>query len=575
MSEVGSQHTINRESINPVFLASEIYGKRYALVDRYGPFTYSHLKYYSTRLKHDILTIKNDSSQKTANLNGQKVAFLCENDISYLVSLFGIWRAGGVAVPLSKSHPQSELQYFIEDSQSSLVLSSDNYQNVLQPIAEKLNIPNKIVKENDFVGENFDVATIEAFQSTPDDLAYEDKVKKNEYKDEPAMIVYTSGTTGKPKGVLMTHGNLYSMMADMIEAWKWTPDDVILHVLPLHHVHGIVNALLTPLLCGATCIILPSFEPSKVWECLINGYKTQNGGKFDINLFMAVPTIYAKLIKYYECNLGRDDWYEAKDVKKACSDRIRLMVSGSAALPQPILEKWQDITGHTLLERYGMTETGMVLTNPLEGERIPGCVGNPFPGVRVCISKPNEHTDNKKDIIVEGDVHKTTVMKGMEEEQGELMVKSPSVFKEYWNRPEATREAFTADGWFKTGDTAIFSNGVYKIVGRTSVDIIKSGGYKISALDIERHLLAHPDIADCAVVGLPDETWGERVASVIVFTEGKQMTLEELRTWAKNVMPPYQMPSIMKSLDVMPRNAMGKVNKKEIIKTVFAEFLDR
>lgn len=262
LSEVGSQHTINRESINPVFLASEIYGKRYALVDRYGPFTYSHLKYYSTRLKHDILTIKNDSSQKTANLNGQKVAFLCENDISYLVSLFGIWRAGGVAVPLSKSHPQSELQYFIEDSQSSLVLSSDNYQNVLQPIAEKLNIPNKIVKENDFVGENFDVATIEAFQSTPDDLAYEDKVKKNEYKDEPAMIVYTSGTTGKPKGVLMTHGNLYSMMADMIEAWKWTPDDVILHVLPLHHVHGIVNALLTPLLCGATCIILPSFEPS-------------------------------------------------------------------------------------------------------------------------------------------------------------------------------------------------------------------------------------------------------------------------------------------------------------------------
>lgn len=247
------------------------------------------------------------------------------------------------------------------------------------------------------------------------------------------------------------------------------------------------------------------------------------------------------------------------------------MACGSASLPLPVLERWKQITGHTLLERYGMTEIGMALTNPLHGDRKPGFVGKPFPGVQVCIAKKNAYSPTGYDILSSGNEYGTKVAKGSENESGDLLVKGPNVFKEYWNKPEATREAFTSDGWFKTGDTAEYRDGAYRILGRTSLDIIKSGGYKISALDVERQLLAHPSIRDCAVVGLPDITWGEKVACAVALHDTTvQLSLQELREWGKNRMDAAMMPVLLRVVQEIPRNAMGKVNKKDIVAELFA-----
>jgi malonyl-CoA/methylmalonyl-CoA synthetase len=256
------------------------------------------------------------------------------------------------------------------------------------------------------------------------------------------------------------------------------------------------------------------------------------------------------------------------------------MVSGSAALPTQVLNQWKKISGHVLLERYGMTEIGMALTNPYDQDhRKPGHVGNPFPTVNVRIVKAG--TDDQ--VLVEGDSESTRMHRDIEKQgdeaediAGDLQVKSPSVFRCYYNKPEATKKEFTKDGWFKTGDTAQFEptnlqNGSFKILGRTSVDIIKSGGYKIGALDIERVLLEHSNIKDVAICGVEDLKYGQKVAAVIVLDDkNTNLELNDLRDWAKNKMPHYSMPTIMKIMDELPRNAMGKVNKKELVKIAFS-----
>uniref|UniRef100_A0A3Q2ZDA2 Acyl-CoA synthetase family member 3 n=1 Tax=Kryptolebias marmoratus TaxID=37003 RepID=A0A3Q2ZDA2_KRYMA len=300
----------------------------------------------------------------------------------------------------------------------------------------------------------------------------------------------------------------------------------------------------------------PDLVP-QVWEMLLSSKAPM------VNVFMAVPTIYSKLIQFYDQHFRQP---HVKDfVRAVCHERIRLMVSGSAALPVPTLQRWEEITGHTLLERYGMTEIGMALSNPLKGPRIPGAVGSPLPGVDVRIVMNN--TTNA--IIVEGNHKETRVRPGLEGKEGELLVRGPSVFKEYWNKPQETRESFTDDGWFKTGDTVIYKDEVYWIMGRTSVDIIKSGGYKISALEVERHLLAHPEIIDVAVIGAPDVTWGQKVTAVVQLREGQSLTLPELKIWAREHMGPYSIPTGLLLVEEMPRNQMGKVNKKDLLRHFF------
>jgi malonyl-CoA/methylmalonyl-CoA synthetase len=224
---------------------------------------------------------------------------------------------------------------------------------------------------------------------------------------------------------------------------------------------------------------------------------------------------------------------------------MRLMVSGSAALPVSTMLRWKEISGHTLLERYGMTEIGMALSNPLCGNRVSGSVGKPLPGVEVQLSGE----DGKP------------VSPGT---AGEIEVRGPGVFKEYWGKPEATRAAFR-DGWFRTGDTAVIENGIYRILGRTSIDILKTGGHKVSALEIEDVLRRHPAVAECAVVGVPDAEWGERVGAAVVLNDVQVLDLPSLRSWALQLMAVHKVPSRLLVLDALPRNAMGKVVKPLVV----------
>jgi len=275
------------------------------------------------------------------------------------------------------------------------------------------------------------------------------------------------------------------------------------------------------------------FEPDIV------RFKMSSG---ELTLFMAVPTIYHKLIEHFE-TLGQNE----KDNWQQGMKKMRLMVSGSAALPVSVLEKWNEISGHILLERYGMTEIGMALSNPLEGERRPGTVGQALPFVSVKVMDELGNQINEPNTA------------------GELFVKGETIFKRYWNKTEETRMSFE-DEWFKTGDVVEFSaDGYFKILGRKSSDIIKSGAYKISALEIENAMLAFPGISECAVVGLPDDQWGEIIAAVVV----GDISESEIRKRLKDCLAHYKHPRRYIFVDTLPRNAMGKIKKAEIVNTFF------
>jgi malonyl-CoA/methylmalonyl-CoA synthetase len=342
-------------------------------------------------------------------------------------------------------------------------------------------------------------------------------------------MVYTSGTTGRPKGVVHTHSTLAAQVRGLVEAWAWSADDRILLVLPLHHVHGIVNVTLCSLWSGACCEAPGGFDALATWSRLASG---------DLTLFMAVPTIYTRLISA---------WNDAPAPERqrwsAGAAQLRLMVSGSAALPVSTLEQWREITGHMLLERYGMTEIGMALSNSLT-RRVPGKVGFPLPRVDARV------VDDAMRDVVDGT-------------PGELLVRGPNVFSQYWNNPEATDAAFV-DGWFRTGDVAVREPDGYRLLGRASVDIIKSGGEKVSALEVEEVLRTHPDIADCAVVGVPDEEWGERVCAAVVPRHNTTLDPLTLRQWGKQRLAPAKVPSRYALVESLPRNAMGKVTKPDI-----------
>lgn len=305
-----------------------------------------------------------------------------------------------------------------------------------------------------------------------------------------ALIIYTSGTTSSPKGCVTTHEIITHQASSLVKAWQYGPKDHLIHVLPLHHIHGIVNGLVASLLSGATVEMHPKFDPKVIWE----RWETR-----DSTLFFAVPTIYSRLNDYFDAHIRGTVQEEAA---RAGARSLRLMVSGSAALPTPIKAKFAEITGQSLLERYGMTEIGMALSCGLEIEkRVDGSVGWPLPGVQVRL------TDKDTGRVIEA-----------ADEDGMIEIKGGNVFLEYWRRPDATASEFTVDGWFKTGDVARRdSSGAYFIQGRASVDVIKSGGYKISALEVERKMLALDSIQEAAVVGLKDEEWGQRVAAIVRF----------------------------------------------------------
>jgi malonyl-CoA/methylmalonyl-CoA synthetase len=297
--------------------------------------------------------------------------------------------------------------------------------------------------------------------------------------------------------------------------------------------HGVLNALGAPLYAGACVEFAPRFEAESVLARFVAAPQ--------LSLFMAVPTIYTKLVQVAEAL--PDD---ARRNLRAHLERFRLIVSGSAALPASLLARFEALSGHVLLERYGMTELGMALGNPLHGERRPGSVGVPFPGVEARI------VDESGAALPEG-------------REGELQIRGPNVFAGYFDRPEATRAAFTADGFFRTGDVAIRERGYYRLLGRESVDIIKTGGFKVSALEIEETLREHPAIAEVAVVGVPDPEWGERVAAHVVLHDAEQLELSDLRSFGKERLASYKVPSLLRCESSLPRNVMGKVHKPTLV----------
>ncbi|MCC5599990.1 acyl-CoA synthetase [Nostoc favosum] len=487
----------------PLIIRAEEHNDKTAIATTDGAFTYRDLLHTSSQIATGLL-------KNAEDLQEQRVAFLIPPGFEYVATQWGIWRAGGIAVPLCISHPRPELEYVITNSGASIIIAHPNFEGILRSLAQEHNL---------------------RFILTSETLPYNVGRLPEVDVTRRALILYTSGTTGKPKGVVTTHLNIQAQVTSLTTAWEWTSDDRILHILPLHHIHGIVNVLTCALWAGAECHILSKFDAETVWNRICDG---------DLTLFMAVPTIYVKLIAAWETASKE----RQKTMSEGCA-KMRLMVSGSAALPVQVLEKWQSISGHFLLERYGMTEIGMALSNPLHGERLSGYVGKPLPEVEVRL------VDENGELVPAGT-------------PGEIQVKGPGVFIEYWQNPQATAKAFQ-DGWFCTGDTAVVENGNYRILGRMSVDIIKTGGYKVSALEIEEVLRSHPDIQECAVVGVADLEWGERVCAALVLQGSQPLTLEAFRSWAKERLAVYKVPTQILIVEELPRNAMGKVTKPTVV----------
>lgn len=485
---------------------SNQFSERTSIVSDGQSYTYQQLLATSKNIALSLLDGRKD-------LEEARIAFLIPPSFHYVSLQWGIWQAGGIAVPLCTKHPLPSIQYVLEDTQAEKIIYAPEFESLLHPLIAKAPIK--------FLPSNILLQTPPPIRTLPD-------ISSN----RRAMILYTSGTTGYPKGVVTTHQNIETQITSLTTSWEWEANDHILNILPLHHVHGIINILSCALWSGACCEFLPKFNAAKVLEVFQKG---------KVNLFMAVPTIYYQLITH---------WRELPPIKQQkiseSLQKFRLMVSGSAALPVSVLEQWRAISGHTLLERYGMTEMGMAISNPYRGERRPGYIGQPLAGVTIRLA------DENNEAIEDG-------------KSGEIQVKGANIFKEYWQKPEATQATFTSSGWFKTGDIALLEAGYYRILGRNSVDIIKSGGYKISALEIEETLRTHPKIQECAVVGIPNEEWGEIIGASLIIG-GETLEVEALKAWLKTKLPSYKIPRLYIFQDDLPRNVMGKVTKKELRK---------
>ena len=456
-----------------------------------------------------------------ASLEGRRVAILVSPSVAWIEAFLGVLLGGGVALPLSPLYPPGELAWFGDDAGAdTLIVSAD------------------LAARASDLAQNRRVLPVETIASGP----REESASIAEIAaDDTALLLYTSGTTGKPKGAMLTHENLAVQAALLREAWGFNEEDRLLHALPLHHLHGLGISLLSTLLAGSGAHLLPRFEAARVWNELAEKRATT---------FMAVPTMYQKL---FECFDAADEPTRARWAEGARS--LRLATSGSAALPVTLAARWKDLTGAIPLERFGMTEIGVGMSNPRDpSARRPGFVGPALPSVESRIVDDAGHDS----------------LTG----PGELYIRGPSVFKGYWNRPDATLSAF-ADGWFKTGDIAErAADGAVRLLGRTSVDILKSGGYKLSALEIEEALRENPAVAEVAVIGLPDEVWGDRVVAVIVpastLGAAEACATEAIRAWARDRLASYKIPRETVLVAALPRNPLGKVVKPELIQSLRA-----
>ncbi|KAI9831814.1 MAG: hypothetical protein M1819_004711 [Sarea resinae] len=541
-------------------------------------FTYAELLNDVAEAKEKMLHSANRKS-----IEGERVAFLVENSYDYVVTLLAILGNHSIAVPMSSKFPPNELRYILENSEAFMLLSSEKFRSkaheVVKEGLEKEPIVGKVEKK---LGDGTSSSSVELV---------------DDGRPTGGLMLYTSGTTNRPKGVLIPQAVVTAQSRSLQNAWDYNPKDHLLHLLPLHHIHGTVNAIMAPLMAGSTIEFMFPFNVTAVWERLAAPFLSEGEEnakqKEKINILTAVPTIYTRLLS------GHKDLPPATQeaAKKGISPtHMRLTMSGSAALPTPTKAAWELLSdGNVLLERYGMTEVGMALSCGLSfNDRVDGSVGWPLPFVEARLVDSDSH-----EIIKDGE----EVGKDGKLREGEIQLRGPTIFQEYWNNPKATAEEFVEgeDGrgkWFKTGDIAARSlvkgagessqqwakGPMYFIRGRKSVDIIKSGGEKISALEVERELLSLPQIAEAAVLGLPSEAWGQKVAAVVVMQPGeansgrggKKWGMMDLRRALKDRLANHKIPQELKVIEgPIPRNAMGKINKKTLLKQIFGDEISK
>lgn len=501
---------------------------RLAIVDAHGAHAYADLVRGARRVAGALLGAR-------LSLEGERVALLVAPGAAFVSALFGVLLAGGCVVVLSPLHPAPETLYFCEDAAVRTVLASAEHAALAALVAGA-----RSVRPVEPLLAGAASATDAATVAVADDA--------------PALQLYTSGTTGKPKGAVLSHVNIAIQQRLVGEAWGFTEADVLLHALPLHHMHGLAIALLTALGAGAAAR-MTHFEAPAIWEAM-----------GDATVFMGVPAMYHRLFVAFD---AADDATRARWTARARA--LRLATSGSAALPVTLAERWRALTGDVPLERFGMTEIGVGITNRLAGERFPGCVGFPLPTVEARIVREGSDDREGRDRAREAGAG----------EAGELWIRGPSVFLGYHERAEETRRAFAPDPdggapWFRTGDTVVRDatreGAPFRVLGRTSVDILKSGGYKLSALEIEEVLRDHPAVAEVAVVGVPDEAWGDRVVACVV-RRPDVATCDEaaLRAFVKERLAAYKAPKDIVFLGELPKNALGKVVKPALLRQLVAE----
>ena len=450
---------------------------------------------------------------------GDRVALFLENSPHFVAAYLGVQFAGGAVVLVNTQYRQVELRHILSDAGVELVVTDPPRRDELARVASDLVALDAVVvvgredgpESEELLALNVREQAREAFLAAADPLPLAPPDP-----DALALIGYTSGTTGRAKGAMLLHRNLIANARAVTTAWRWSADDVLLLTLPLFHAHGLCVGTHGTLLTGARAILKRRFDAAEVLEELGRGRAT---------MFFGVPTMYGRLIS----------------AAKTPPPPLRLYVSGSAPLDPQTLHDFERLFGQRILERYGMTETNMNTTNPYDGERRPGTVGMPFPGQEARV------------------VDVRTRAPIADETPGEIQVRGPHVFAGYWNNPEATAEAFDAEGWFNTGDLGWRSSDGYFTISGRARELIISGGFNIYPREVEEVLAAHPAVAEAAVLGLPDPDFGEQVVAAVVCHA--EVSADDLVAHCRDQLASFKKPRRVVFVDALPRNAMGKVQK--------------
>lgn len=440
---------------------------------------------------------------------GERVVVGLPNSPELVAAVLAVLRSGAVLVPLNPAYTSAEASTIVADSEARLVLTHPGQAADLRDA----DCRSEIVT---------DLETIEG----------DSRRRVDPRPGDPALIVYTSGTTGRPKGAVLSQGALASNLSTVARAWRWTSDDRLLLALPCFHLHGLGLGILGSLAVGSSVVLRARFVAVEVPRLLRD---------FRCTMFFGVPTMYNRLVTLPDTAL------EGIDL-----GGMRLWVSGSAPLGPATFARFRDRLGFEILERFGMSEGGFMIGTPYEGPRRPGVVGRPFDGIEVRIVDADAIEAGRLVDVADG-------------EAGELVVRGPNLFEGYWKRPDETRAAFL-DGFFRTGDLALReADAMIRIVGRRSTDVIKSRGFKIGAVEIENCLQTHPAVAEVAVVGVPDPDRGEKVVAVVTVVPGRSVDAEELRAWARLRLAAYKVPERVCFRDEIPRTGPGKFKKRELI----------